>query len=371
MWLRFSLCFLLFSQSCFCVIPAGFSTFFRGSKCPVGWVETPGTKGRLIVSVDNSDLGGLVVGNPLANMEDRTHNHSIASSIYLDQKSISASHCCNSQGACHGQYPVTGKTASEPSNLPFVQMLLCTIVNQTEGDIPYGTLAYFANGTVRTCADNDGWATLSTATGRSLIPGYTTGLFTSTTAPLASQEDRAHTHSFKASFTTQDASYSGVRGCCDKVLAADRTYDVHDSVHSSSSNIPYVQLLTCVSQTPTFNIGLPSNAYIFTQVSCPPGYRISEVLAGRFLVSLPEKGTPGAIFGSASLPAGSIVGNNHNHPFQTNFHTNSCEVGLATGCCGSGYVKDAQYTTTGISDSSEVHFPFLSVPICEPEVGFV
>jgi len=137
----------------------------------------------------------------------------------------------------------------------------------------------------------------------------------------------------------------------------------------SSNNIPYVQLLTCVSQAPTFNVDLPSNAYIFTEVSCPPGYRISDLLAGRFLVSLPNGGTSGAVFGGPSLPQGTMIGNNHSHPFNTYFTTNSCEVGLASGCCGDGYAKDTQYMADGITSITDVHFPFIAVPICEVDVG--
>lgn len=352
-------------------VPAGYTTFFRGSSCPLGWIETEGAKGRLVVSVDDASLGGYVVGNPLGNMEDRTHSHSISTTIYLDENSVSASHCCNNQGACNGAYPVNGATTSTSSGLPFVQLLLCTLVNETTGDIPYGTLAYFANGTAQSCEEMDGWVTLSTSTGRSLIPGYTTGLFVSNSAPLANQEDRVHSHSYQASFTTQDAEYAGIGGCCNHQTAEDRTYVVTDTTSPSSSGIPYIQLLTCVSQNPTFNVDLPSNAYLFTQISCPPGYRISDVLAGRYLVSLPYQGTPGAIYGGPSLPQGTLIGNNHSHPFSASFTTESCGVGLASGCCAHGYVMNNQYTATGISAVSDVSFPFLSIPICEVDVSFV
>ena len=80
------LCSLHLSSS---VIPAGFSTFFRGSSCPPGWIETPDSNGRIVVSVSQGSLSGLTVGTPLGNMEDRTHSHTISSSIYLDLKSVS------------------------------------------------------------------------------------------------------------------------------------------------------------------------------------------------------------------------------------------------------------------------------------------
>jgi len=350
-------------------IPVGYTTYFKGNSCPAGWEPTQGAAGRLVVSVSNISLSGLVLGTPLANMEDRVHSHTISSQVYMPVKSISAIGCCNPDGACYGSYPVNGKTTSEPSGLPFVQLLLCTLTAEVDGDIPYGTLAYFSNTTIKTCEEMSGWATITTTDGRSIIPGYTTGTFASTTSPLKSLEDRPHSHTFQASFTTQDQSYAGVAGCCDKKLAEYQTYPISDVTSSVSSGLPYVQLLTCISQAPTFNVGLPSSAYIFTSVSCPPGYVISEVLAGRYLVSLPNSGVPGAVFGGPSLPQGSTIGNNHTHPFNSYFTTNSCEVGLASGCCGDGYVKNGQYVSEGITGSTDAHFPFFAVPICELAAG--
>jgi hypothetical protein len=89
----------------------------------------------------------------------------------------------------------------------------------------------------------------------------------------------------------------------------------------------------------------------------------------KFLLIPSIQGTPGAVFGGPSLPQQTLIGNNHSHPFNTNFTTTSCEVGLASGCCGGGYVKDAQYVSDGITATTDVHFPYISVPICELDVS--
>lgn len=79
-------------------------------------------------------------------------------------------------------------------------------------------------------------------------------------------------------------------------------------------------------------------------------------------------GTPGAIFGGASLPPGAVIGNNHTHSFNVSFNTRECEVGLASGCCGSGYIKNHQYITTGITVLDDAHVPYVEVPLCEKSV---
>jgi len=86
-------------------------------------------------------------------------------------------------------------------------------------------------------------------------------------------------------------------------------------------------------------------------------------------VSLPVNGTSSAIFGGPSIQEGVRVGNTHTHPFNTWFTTDSCEIGLASGCCGDGYVRDNEYVTEGITSDGDVSFPYFSVPFCEPDVS--
>jgi len=351
-------------------IPQGIAHWFRSTTCPDGWQEFASTKGRLIVSVSDGMLGGLTVNDALANLEDRTHSHEIESQVTLDTKSVSAIGCCNPDGACHGTYPLNGSTTNDASGMPFVQLVLCSFSGPSTTDpIPYGTIAFF-DSTVGydSCSDIPGnWQVIESVVGRSIIPGYSTGLFTSTSAALTSQEDRPHQHVFTATINPNDQEYAGITGCCDDKLAEDKPYVVTDSTDAESSHIPYIQLLTCVSQNETFDSGLPDDAYIFTEVNCPSGYRLNDLLSGRYIVSNPENGTPGASFGGVSLPAQTLVGNNHSHTFNTELDTNSCEIGLASGCCGSGYVKNQKYTQGGVTEEAGVDFPFISVPICERE----
>ena len=57
-----------------------------------------------------------------------------------------------------------------------------------------------------------------------------------------------HQHEFTSVINTEDQEYAGVTGCCDKKLAEDKQYTVTDGTDPESSHIPYLQMLTCVSQ---------------------------------------------------------------------------------------------------------------------------
>ena len=111
-------------------IPSGFTTFFDTANCPSGWNELSVAKGRLIVSTTSSSDVGITVNNPLEDREDRVHQHYFETDISLTVKSISADGCCNSQGACAGDYKVLGNTTSSTSGLPFVQLILCSLADE-------------------------------------------------------------------------------------------------------------------------------------------------------------------------------------------------------------------------------------------------
>eukprot|EP00211_Chloroparvula_japonica_P005629 CAMPEP_0119137128 /NCGR_PEP_ID=MMETSP1310-20130426/22968_1 /TAXON_ID=464262 /ORGANISM="Genus nov. species nov., Strain RCC2339" /LENGTH=369 /DNA_ID=CAMNT_0007128187 /DNA_START=81 /DNA_END=1190 /DNA_ORIENTATION=+ len=347
-------------------IPQGMTTFFSSAECPTGWSELPYAQGRLIVSTTDGTAQNITVGTPLSNLEDREHSHSIATTINLETKSISAIGCCNPTGACHGDYDVTGLTTTEASSIPFVQFTLCEYTAPTDNQaVPFGTIAYFSPDSISQCSDLDDWVALTTVTGRVMIPGYSSGLVLSADLPLANGEDRAHDHTFTTVFKTEDNSYAGVTGCCNDKLAARKDYTVAATTSAATTNVPYIQLLTCQYQFQDFSSDLPDDALIFTEINCPPNYTISQLASGRFPVAKPVNGTNQGIFGGSSLPDGDPSANYHDHPFNSWFDTSSCEVGLASGCCGDGYVKDEQYISTGITDSSNALFPFAALPLCE------
>ena len=108
-------------------VPPGTVAFFGSadSRCPRGWRSLSDGAGRLLVAVTAADSVGKTVGKPLADQEDRTHQHAYSASVDLPHKSISAADGPNRQGAAAKKYESQGQSEPAPSGLPFVQLALC------------------------------------------------------------------------------------------------------------------------------------------------------------------------------------------------------------------------------------------------------
>lgn len=345
-------------------LPAGMATWFASETCPPGWFADPVARGRLIVSTDDATLGGVTVGEPLAPEEDRSHTHNYTATVSLQEKHVAAIGCCNDQGASHGDYPVSSETGPSSSGLPMVQLALCQLKADTQGPVPFGSVAFF-DSTITQCPT--GWKSYSGAAGRVIVPGYAaSGTLPSQSNPLKSGEDRPHGHGIALNVTTPAVSYAGVDGCCNDGPAAAGVIDVPGSADSISSGIPYLQMLTCVSQIATFNsTGVPDGAFLFNQVSCAPGWNASIEAAGRFPVSLPAGGVPGATFGGASMAPGYTgYPATHAHTVEGSVSTGTAGVGLASGCCAGGYAGAGEYTFNGESSTTVTDVPYLSMPLC-------
>jgi len=342
--------------------PAGFSTFFFSQHCPDGWYPLVTAQGRLIVSVADASHAGITVNFPLNDQEDRIHRHSYSTSLNLRSKSVAAINCCNNQGACNGDYHIDSTTDPGTSGYPFVQLLLCTLKIDTQDSVPFGTIAFFEP-SMAACPSN--WLPLEEANGRFLLPGFAEdGVLPSVAKPLESGEDRHHQHIFLTNITTTDVSYDGVDGCCNNNPAAADDYPIGGTTNNTSSELPYIQLLTCLSQEPTFSAKFPAETLLFNSVGCPPGWNSSIEAAGRFVVALPLGGEAGSTFGSASLRPAQTSSPLHKHTYSGSVETSSCGVGLASGCCGSGYVGNGKYSFRDTTDTSTLDLPFLSVPMC-------
>lgn len=344
-------------------IPHGFTAFFDASACPSGWGELNVAQGRLIVSVVDTSNVGITVNNPLADQEDRSHQHSFSSVITVPQRDIAAIGCCNNQGAHHGQYSVNNNSVVSSSGYPFTQLLLCTFQGHNDTNpVAYGTIGYF-DPDVGGCPDN--WSTMNNANGRILVPGYEQGgTIQSSAASLHSGEDRQHSHNFSISFPVTEVSYAGAEGCCDSGPANFETLNVAATTDAASTNMPYVQLLTCVNQAPTFNHSFPADALTFSSISCPPGWDVVNEVSGRFLVALPSGGSPGASFGGNSVSADGSSNPSHDHTISGSLNLPSVGVGLASGCCGNGYIGAGTYDYSGHTSQDSELLPYTLAPLC-------
>lgn len=318
----------------------------------------------MIVSVDDPSVAGLTLGVQLKNGEDPQHSHVTTGNTSVDSLHIAADSCCNKDGALHGTYPTTGLAESHTSDLPFTQLILCaSIASNASYTVPYGTVSYYSPD-VGSCPGN--WTGYEPANGRALVPGYdAAGPVPSDTPALTSLEDRVHNHTTYASFSTSQVSYAGIDGCCNNDPTRAATYSIHGAAEDGSSNVPYAQILTCVSKERTFDIELPQGALVFSPlVGCPDGWDLAETVAGRFLVSLPYQGQAGLSFGGSSIPAGATQPQ-HGHAVSGKVTLPPSDIGLASGCCAGGYAGAGDYAFEGSTTPSSIDFPFLMLPLCE------
>lgn len=355
-------------------VPAGTALFYEG-ECPIGWIEDPLARGRMIVSVVNGSRGGFTVNEPLSDMENRGHSHTTLASTSFPTKSVSAvdgsDHTAAAQGSQHG----ANKTELGGSGLGFVQLRLCVTVNAIANvTLPAEAVAFFGPD-IYECPV--GFLPLDDSAGRALIPGHSTDITKSDAAPLADQEDRGHSHvhdNGQCSVTTQSTDFEGVGGCCNDSPSADGTYAVAVTSGESTTGLPYIQMLTCGSspsaedEAPVLEgPDLPDGALFFStsELGCPQGWEPFVELGGRFPVANPNGGTAGSTFGGNPVPSSSATGVPHAHDITGAIVTRPAGIELIQGCCAKGYAESGVYEyACATDDTQSVDFPYLMAPLC-------
>ena len=114
---------------------------------------------------------------------------------------------------------------------------------------PQGAIAFF-----NLSACPTGWAAAQGGNGAALggvalvpfappLPAGTLG--TTVGTPLASGEDRTHTHAFTGSIALNDVGFAGASGGDDGYPGASGTVNFSGTTGASSTGLPYLQLLLC------------------------------------------------------------------------------------------------------------------------------
>jgi hypothetical protein len=106
-------------------VPWGTMAYFTGGACPTGWVPADNVAGRLVVAVGDGANGGIQVGVPMKDREDRAHTHDYAGQVDLPDKAIAGADGANDQGAEKKTYSLAGTTAPSGSGYGFVQVQAC------------------------------------------------------------------------------------------------------------------------------------------------------------------------------------------------------------------------------------------------------
>jgi hypothetical protein len=169
-----------------------------------------------------------------------------------------------------------------------------------------------------------------------------------------------------------DCSYAGIDDPDNYNPTSTGEYNLTGSALAASSNLPYIQLLTCTTRAQTFNISLPAGALLFAPNAaggCPTGWEIYKDIAGRLIVARPEGGTAGAMYGGSPIAPDSPIPAAHEHTFSGNIDFPSTGIALASGCCADGYGQAGTFPFSGCSTQDQqgqgnIEFPYLMAPLC-------
>ncbi len=211
-----------------------------------------------------------------------------------------------------------------------------------------------------------GWTAVDEAAGRTILPTPTGGTLGATLgAPLRTGERRTHGHAAKTKVDVPAQSFAAIGGSGNDGLASAGSLDVDVPLDPASSELPYVQLLACekLSIAAPWAGPLPAGMTSFFRLAaCPDGWGPIAVASGRFLVGLPDKGTPAAAFGGG--PLSDLESRGHDHVVTGSLATSPNGVALLSGCCADGYAKNGSYPISVTADRSPVDLPYVQLPFC-------
>ncbi|WP_447965542.1 hypothetical protein [Nitrospira sp. Ecomares 2.1] len=194
---------------------------------------------------------GTLVGNPYSNGEERTHTHTLTSSINLDTRQYELAPwpaSCSSLTS-DGKHSFSGKTEGVFNNVPYTQLLLCerepnfSSANPPAG-VPTNVVTFFGS---QNCPY--GWKPSPTGSGRFLVglpDGGNEDQAFGGGNPLQTPGDRPqHTHGLKGSVSISEQKVALASGTDSPVFGHDGTYDYSGSTDSSDFGLPYLAVANC------------------------------------------------------------------------------------------------------------------------------
>lgn len=211
-----------------------------------------------------------------------------------------------------------------------------------------------------------GWSPLGTAAGRFIVPTIgSVGGGTTVGTPLASAENRQHSHTFQTSLTPTTISITGSPGS-NANIAGSGTVSIDGTTQPASSALPYVQLLACrKTSDPLQDLPPPPSglmSFFANLTTCPSGWTQATVTQGRFIVGVPDNATTGLTFGGSAL--GSLEERSHGHTVRGSLVTGTYSFVLASGN-GTGYTRTGTYPFNVASSSDTADLPYLQLLHCQ------
>ncbi len=226
-------------------LPLGAISFFATTTCPTGWTPFTSGEGRFIVPVVGTSAPGTIHGQPLASGEERSHGHTVAATVEIDDTSYVGVAGGGNGGVAHaGTVSFATTTEAAPLGLPYVQLLVCyksaaPVAARTP--VPTGTLMFFRSN----CPS--GWTQATAAQGRWLV-GLPEGAMAGVAfggAALASDEERQNAHAANGTVTTSSHGIALAGGCCAGGYAKNGSYPYAATSGTATADLPYVELQQC------------------------------------------------------------------------------------------------------------------------------
>lgn len=191
--------------------------------------------------------------------------------------------------------------------------------------------------------------------------------------PYGNGEQRSHSHTLTSSISLDAYQFENFLGSC-KNLTASGTHDFSGSTDATFNNVPYTQLLLC-EREPNFTTPNPPTVpsdivTFFASQNCPYPWKSSATGSGRFLVGLPDGGTPNEAFGSGKPLTAPGTRISHSHGLKGSVTLSDVEtVSLAKGSNSPHFGTTGTYDYGGSTDSANFDLPYLTTANCQPCIG--
>lgn len=229
--------------------------------------------------------------------------------------------------------------------------------------LPRDTVMYF-----NTMACPTGWEPYNEAAGRVIVPTMMGAMPNDVRGlPLRDAEDRTHTHELNETFAIDSVSYVGIAGGSNNGVATADDPTMMVRSEPASAGLPYVQVLACKKSTNAVArvTAVPSGMLIFVAASsCPTGYTQPMATAGRAPVGTPAAGTDLATVGPAYDDTAS---RQHHHGVTATLTTAPHGIGLASGCCGSGFARNDVVRAANPTSDEDGSLPTLTLLQCQKD----
>lgn len=208
--------------------------------------------------------------------------------------------------------------------------------------MPFLTEAYFAG----PCPD--GWMYLDGAKGRFLLPsplGAGSGAFAGAALDGINPPKNQHSK-ITGSIYLPSKEFILVDGCCNDNLGDANTYSVSGSADPAEDGLPFIQYSACLKSAQPDQTAIPSGVLTFSALpACPNDWTEETAVRGRYIIGLPDNGTPYFSFGGDPLAPSEV--RTHTHSVNGNIQFGGHDIAGGSGCCASGYAASGTFAING------------------------